>query len=394
MAVNYKALLNEIKQKYDTDQKSWEWFSDNSDRPELGIVKIDKRMRKLDIRGENTASTTVSKFLCYCDFGGEGKRHDVIHLIQQTTECSFIEAIKMLCSWEEKPLEGRSEVKRLESSEPVVEKKEPYTEKYVAYQKRVAKEDPVTFKKLLKGLCRPCSQSEIDRAVDIFDIGLNTYKPEDSNETMIRLFIPEYDDNMIPYGSFRYSRELDPKGLLRSNARRVLFGSHLLFQFNPKKPIIFAEGHSDTVVNNAKRIQTVTSGSSTTEIGPGLELLEGKEIHFYPDCDLAGIKGVCHKIIEIEKFNETADEKIKYKIFWWSLTAIRKDNSLLKEDDWISVQTKIFEQEKFKATPASMFENWKILQSQPVKEGFDWIDFHTLNKDHPKYKAFTNLYTY
>ena len=79
-----KAVLSTIKSRYSSKKSSFEWFVRNSSR--LNIMNIDERSLKLDLRGEKTPSTAVSEYLTFTDFGDDGRKHDVIYLIQKFME--------------------------------------------------------------------------------------------------------------------------------------------------------------------------------------------------------------------------------------------------------------------------------------------------------------------
>ena len=410
-SIDLKGVISRIKAKYSSDESSFQFFIQNADR--LGVLNADSKRKMVDLRGEKTPSTTVTKYLNYCDFGADGIRHDIIFLIQEKYNMSFPEAVKLLAEWEEEPLEPQEN--DFKAKIIYEEKKEapPYKEKYLKKMKEQSFEHKEVFKELMKGLCRTCSIEEMRRAVKLFEIGLNSYEEKETGDTIFRLFIPEFNYKKIPYGAFRYNRNLTPKGLLRKNAKRTLFGSHLLAQFNLEKPIVFVEGHSDCVVNNAKGIQSVTSGSSTTKIGEeSLRLLQGKTIHFYPDADFAGIKGVCQKIIEIEKFNSTIEEEfehIKYKIFWWGKNFLpdKIDTTWWKKNfgdtpipNKIGLkilqkfQIEFFKKEKFHAPEAARFRNWIVFPKEEVKQGYDFIDFHKDYESNSKYHLFKAKYSF
>ena len=258
----------------------------------------------------------------------------------------------------------------------------------------------------MEGLCRNCSLEEMRRAVKLFNIGLDSYENK-RGELQYRLFIPEFNQDKIAYGSFRYNRELTPKGLLRKNSKRVLFGAHLIPLFNPKKPIVFTEGHSDCIVNNAKGIASVTSGSSTTKIGQeSLELLKGRELHFYPDADEAGVKGVCSKIMEIEAFNASVSDKeqIDYKVFFWAKSfrlgkEITKFSNKRKGDyvnsrDFAKLQIALFKEAKFHAPERALVKSWIFFGKEVAKEGYDFIDFHGEYSKKDSYKRLIKTYSY
>jgi len=394
--IDLKGVLTRIKSKYSSDDSAFEFFVRNASR--LGVLNADSRRRMIDLRGEKTPSTKVSKYLNYCDFGADGRRHDVVYLIQEKEGISFPEAVKKLAEWENENIEEEVDFKPL----PIEKKEEVQPYKTIYIQKR-KKESLVSsnrslFKSLIEGLCRSCSIEEMRMAVKLFDIGLTHYNDRETNEVVYRLFIPEYDYNKTPYGAFKYNRGLEVKGLLRSNSKRVLFGSHLFPLFDPLKPIIFTEGHSDCIVNNAKRMASVTSGSSTTKIPEeGLKLLAGRKIHFYPDCDEAGLKGICMKIIQIEEFNATQEEdmQIDYRVFWWSKSYIEsKTGKEITMKELVKKQIDFFKSHDFHAPEQARVRNWKVFPLSKVKQGFDFIDFHNEFKDKEGYDIFKQKYAF
>ena len=397
-----KAVLSTIKSRYSSKRSSFEWFVKNAAR--LNVLNIDERSLKLDLRGEKTPSTVVGEYLTYCDFGDDGRKHDVIFLIQRIYGDNFPEAVKRLADWENEPLDEATSFKPLVHKE--IKKRPPYSNYFLKVKKEESFKDSGTFKKLIEGLCRNCSIEEMRRAVKLFDIGLDTYINKEG-KVQKRLFIPEFNQDKIAFGSFRYNRELSPKGLIRKDSKRVLFGSHLLGKFNPAKPIVFTEGHSDCIVNNAKGIASVTSGSATTKIGKeALNLLKGKELHFYPDADEAGIKGVCSKIIEIEAFNASVseNEQIKYKVFFWAKSFIhgkertklpkKKKGDLITYNDFIKLQIILFKEAKFHAPEEAKVSNWTFFNKKIAKEGYDFIDFHGEFKDNKRYRNLVEHYSF
>lgn len=401
--IDLKGLVTRIKSKYSSDKSAFEWFVMNAER--LGIHNADSRRKMIDLRGEKTPSTTVTKYLNYCDFGADGRRHDILNLIQDKYQDSFPQAVKRLAEWENEPLDSNSEFKPLVYEEK--EEAKPYTQRYLKKMKDESFKYKDIFKELMQGLCRTCSLEEMRLAIKLFEIGLNSYE-DDQGNTVYRLFIPEYNYKKIPFGSFRYNRGLTPKGLLRRNARRVLFSSHLMNLFNSDKPIIFTEGHSDCIVNNSKKMASVTSGSSTTKIGEdALLLLSGKIIHFFPDADEAGIKGVCQKIMEIEEFNARQEDqynRIKYKVFLWgyNFTLSKKETKIpnKKQGDIVSIkdlikfQINFFKEHEFHAPEEARVKNWKVFPKEHVKEGYDFIDFHNDYAQKEGYKVFKQKYSF
>lgn len=432
-----KELLLSIKDNFPSEEASYDFFEAYSAKKELGIVSIDTRNKKFDLRGEKTPSVKAYAGLTYVDFGGEGKKRDVIYLMMENTKgLTFQGAVELLASWLKE--DTTDLVKKSRTKIETTEKVAPYTDFYIKTQlkERAKPENKEIYTHLVKGLFRGCSIEEMRTGCKAFDIGLNKYESEEG--TQVRLFIPEYDENEVAWGSYRYNRDIpSKKGLLRANCKRVLFGSHLLKFFNKEKPIILSEGHSDVCVNVAKYLQCLTSGSSTSQLKPFLSLLKGYEIHFYPDADQPGIKGVTHKILEIEEFNKNIpeEEKIKYKIFFWGkgfiedsieefsslcipiaeiknsakkyakawwLNHFNDENltsnisiDVLKAEQKLMIE-KYIKEEKIEITiPESIFiDNWSLVSKEFVKQGFDFIDFHIKYQEKDNYKKFIEKYKF
>lgn len=433
---NLSDKLKEIVEKFETEDDSYYFFEKFSGKKELGIVSIDKRAKKFDLRGEKTPSVKAYKHLTYVDYGGEGIKKNIIHLIRENTKCSFPQAVNLLISWLEEDDSVIPEAKgKIEYSN---EKVAPYSDFFIKKQikERANPENKESFTRIVKGLFRGCSIEEMRVGVKAFDIGFQSYTVNNDGieEIEERIFIPEYDENQIPWGSYRYNRDLARKGLLRKNCKRVLFGSHLLEFYDKKKPLIVDEGHSDVCVNVAKYLQAVTTGSSTTSIKPFLDLLKGFTLHFYPDADHPGIKGVTQKIIDIELFNQTQTEedKIKYEVFFWGVGYIDdriKDFKSLcvplseiqtvekSSKDWwipyftdetltenISLEVLALEQQKIIDTKLKevkvelgekiYIKNWKKVSKEFVKQGFDFIDFHIKYNGTENYGKFLAKYKF
>lgn len=448
----YKEIIdiyNKIAEKYQTPEESFEVFDLLSSK--LKIKSINKNTRKFDLRGENTPSVTCYGKLTYVDFGAGDGRRNIVHLIRENNKTlSFKSAVLQLAEWlkEDVELLKASSIGLRKQEE--TKKAEPYKEKYIQDQidERNKIENKELFLNLINGLCRSCSIEEKRAAVKAFNIGLNYYdssytyeeggEQKTKTERQYRLFIPEYDQHKVPYGSFRYNREYkDNKGLLRKNCQRVLFGSHLLPFYKKQKPLIFSEGHSDTIVNVSKYLQCVTSGSSTTPLKAFLPLLKGFLIHFFPDADQPGIKGVSEKILEIEEYNKELpeEEKIKYQVFLWGIGWKEKNiedfqNMLipLSEIDTLAekyskawwrrhftdetltpnIELDIIEKEqnhifnkKIKdlkldivLPDCAYVKNWKILQKDILQQGFDFIDFHLKHGGTDKYNNFIKTYKF
>jgi hypothetical protein len=439
-------LAKNLSQLYPTPEDGLEFYAHFQEELELAGVDLDRK--KLDFRGEKTASVTVYNDLYYVDFGESNERKSIITYLMEyktsqkdkTKTMSFPEAVEFFKTLVES-LNGPIDANNLQSKKTTIKeepKAKPYTEYYLNQKLKDSRSSPKTFKNILNGLLRSCSISEMRRAVKIFKMGLDIYDIFDKEKDCIvkqeRVFIPEFNEDNIALSSFRYNRSLDPKGLRRKNAEKVLFGSHLIKRFDPKKPIIFSEGHSDTVVNLAKSFQCVTTGAATAPLKNFLDLLKGRTIHFYPDADTAGLKGVMNKILEIEGFNlKNPNDKISYKVFWWSEyyeKSIEETEDLSYEELlkhrkyskiwWLKYMTKdtrpsslisidrLREEQDFivnkslrnlkskyglNSIPESIYiDNWTRLIREPVKQGFDFIDFHTKMNNSQGYLDYMEKY--
>ena len=428
--VDYKKLKNKILDKYPTKEDTLQFFRKHHKYFTAGYYEaknFNEYDSKFSIRkNDKTPSTHCKPRLTTIDFGDEQKHKDILQLLIDvhnekddgkflTLPKAFPIAVQMLAKLEEED-ENQNMDDYVYVPPPIIEKKKasPLTERFLLRQKRNRYKDDESkkiFKNLINGLCRTCSNEEKNRFVKIFNVGLdiNFKIDKETNQTVseYRLFIPEYSSDLSPYGYYKYNRSIkERKGLLRPKAHRVLFGVHLINTFNMSKPIIFAEGHSDVVVNNSKRLQTITSGSATTKIGENISELKGKTLHLYYDLDDAGVKGITRKVIEIEVYNQSQEDKdkIKYKIFQWSSKVII-DGEVKDFVDFEKAQIDIIKKSigdtrnKITLTETYLFEKsrilyWKTLSEQPKKEGYDWIDFHEEMKDHPKYEKFINTYKY
>lgn len=446
--MNYYKVLDNIKAKYPTAEDTFSFFKLHSSRKELGIVSIDIRAGKFDLRGENTPSVASYPELKFIDFGdchGEG-RTCVSTLIMENTNCSFNEAVKLLALWEKEDI-SELEQRSLEHRAVAIEEKKvpPYKTFYIEQriEERNLIQNKEIFNELLKGLFRGCSREQKIAGIKAFNIGLTSYEEINDNDEKVmthRLFIPEYNEEGIAFGCYKYNRAIKGrKGLLRKNAKRVLFGSHLLKFFKKEVPIILSEGHSDVVVNVSKYLQCITNGSSTKSIKEWLPLLKGRTLHIFPDADYAGIKGATMRSLEIEEFNrkQKEEDKINYKIFLWSevfieesiqdfkkfcmpLSALKTNASLKKySKSWwkdlftdetlspfinkeimIKAQAISLERQqrlqkaKIRITPNMLLENWTILSKDPLKQGFDFIDFHEKNRHNKNYTNFLSKYKF
>ena len=399
MKTDLKDVLEGICAKYPTKEATFQFFLSHADK--LGVLEVDMVRKAVKLRPERTASTHFLPFLRYNDFGDEGKVKDVIDRIQELYGIKFPEAVRMLLEWENEPVEELVKRKNMfvKSTKEIFESKEirePYSQYYIDKRKEEAKTESQLAFQLLKELCRSCNFEEYKRAVKMFNIGLVTMNGYYGEEK--RLFIPEYDENNIPWGSFSYNRNLDPKGKLRKDSKRVLFGSHLMKYFNENAPIIFTEGHSDCIVNNAKLYQSVTTGGATTPIREWMfPLLEGKMLHFYPDADEAGMKGVLQKLLDIEIYNsdKSFEKQIKYQVFWWSDKVIGKDGKVYNKKVWEDIQESFFSKKQITPSAGMIFKNWKIIKQRSkeyIDTGYDFIDFHLEYQNTPEYKRYMRKY--
>jgi hypothetical protein len=401
---NLKEILDYIKEVYASEADTFSFIEANASA--LGVYNVDSRTKKFSIRSERTPSAKARPNLSLIDFGGDGVTKDLVAHLQDELGYSFPDAVKLLADLAGVPVEGNVEVKRVAPPTPIKKKViylYPFKDEVLKSYIDNSFKKPSIFKELVGGLCRECSIKEMRKAVKLFQIGLSEFthkKGEKNGQTEYRLFIPEKNLKGEALGCFRYNRNLTPKGLLRSGfekdgveyrAKRVLFGSHLIPLFNNEKPIIFTEGHSDCVVNNAKGIASVTSGSATTPIPEeGLEALKGREVHFFYDCDLAGMKGLHKKIAQIKAFNANQNEsdKIRYKIFWWAKSFIDKKTKQKVETE--ALYKALNEKEEL----SFVYSELKIFSQEEVAGGYDFIDFHRDFKIHSNYESFLERYSY
>lgn len=429
--IDYQKLLNKMLDNFPTKEDTLNFFEKNHKFFTEGKYKasnFDRYKSKFSARAEDSTPSTLCKpRLTTVDFGDTGKQKGILYYIADILNEQEEDKSKHLSLPKHFPVLVKKLAEMLNVDEnqniddyiyvPVeveeTKKSPPYSTSYIQKQKEYSLKDAKTkklFKELMEGLCRSCSIDEMRRAVKIFNIGLTHYMDTNKETKKIRkvhrLFIPEYSTDLTAFGSFRYNRGEDPKGLLRKKCVRVLFGNHISHVFKTDKPIIFAEGHSDVIVNNSKRIQTITSGSATTPIGDNIEEMKGKTYHLFYDLDLPGVKGITERVVEIEEFNKDKDEedKIKYKIFQWS-SKIIIDDEVKDFIDYEEDQKEVIKRLKgdtrrgITLSDDEIFEkarisNWRVLSHEPKKKGYDWIDFHTDMQTHDRYKVFIDTYTY
>ena len=407
------SIYKNIKAGHDKES-SWWWWINNSHRPELCVYKVDEKLKKISLRAEDdTASTAIYQNLTYVDFGGEAKAKDPVERIMEITGLSFIEAVKLFLTWEGYDI---NENIQYNIPKPVIYKSEekktfkaPYKERFLqeCVLNRVRYKEQ--YEEIAKGLFRGCTEEEKKFAEGALYIGF--MKSDDPNFSD-RIFIPEYDQEEIAWGHYLYNRNAEPKGLLRKNAKRVLFGSHLLKKYS--KDIIYCEGHSDTIVNIAKNYAAITSGSATKPVKDYLSLLEGKTLHDFPDLDIAGAIGAVKRRLDIIEYNlslpkeEKPFRKISHKLYWWSNTFMSDKLGRKILEGKISQQDTLFpflsyiKLGRFKDKVYAIIDiqlmnhiiaswlqkrnipvreyllpsSWQTMISKPRKMGFDFVDFH------------------
>lgn len=396
-----------IKTLYATPEDSFRWWELNSGRPELGVLSIDTRTKKARFRSsDDTPSVAFYKYLSYVDFGADSESKDPVDRIVEVTGCTPLDAAKMVLEWEgQDPADigirnhpAFYQPKR----EEIKEFRRPYSPKYIdqlvanrcLFQER--------YLKAAAGLFRAVSDTEREVAEKLLSIG---FLPKEKEYQADRVFVPEFDEKGVPWGSYAYNREASPKGLLRKNAKRVLFGSHLLVQY--PQTVIFTEGHTDAINLIAKKVPALTTGSSTTKIGEHIKLLAGRKVLFFPDLDIPGMKGATKKAIEIEEWNKNAspEEKIEYSIFWWAdwmfskklfdktasnavskserdllilarIAARKKEHLLVNRQMFRAVQEDILSRyPEYIQHPKLDIRNWTVVfKNASRKEGYDFVD--------------------
>jgi hypothetical protein len=401
-------MMKRIKESYCTKDDSFVWYERNSGRSELCIYDVDTKRKMLSLRAsDRTASAAIYPELTVHDFGGGGS-YDPVNRIMEITGQTFMEAVDTFLSWE--GVESYDH-----TPAPMRDKKEkefvsPYLEKYLRTLVLNRHKYEVRYKLLAKDLFRSCTPEEQNHGEKLFLIGFIPVEDQTYEGAVDRIFIPEFDESGVAYGSYRYNRSCtDRKGLLRKDSKRVLFGSHLL----QAGPVVFAEGHTDVVVNVSKGIQTVTTGSATKAFGDNISLLSGRVVHDFPDMDMSGLIGVLNRAQEIAVWNESnlfPEQNITHKIYMWGEGF--HDSKLQKRFDskeklsnevyfeflneiidcvfTKDVIFKVLQKYASKKSIAIDLSTWKILGKGIKPGGYDWIDFHTENQDNPKYPAFIN----
>lgn len=402
-------LYKSIKGAYQSKDSSYDWWLTNSGRPELGIYDVDTKLKKLCLRAsDKTASTAIYPELQIKDFGGSDGIDDPVSRIMTNTSLTFLEAVDLFLSWEGADYDYNPPVSNF-----VKEKKDtsaPYKDSYIRATMVDKARNLARYEELAKDLFRSCSPEEKANGERLFSVGFITKEKAEYEGSVDRIFIPEFDQNKIPYGSYRYNRnDKDRKGLLRGNSKRVLFGSHLL---GDATNVVFAEGHTDTVVNCSKGMQCVTTGSATKRFEENLAILAGRNILDFPDLDLAGLFGAVNRDIEISQWNANCleEDRISHQVYIWAEgfvdskvnERIDSGESLIKEiyfpflaeieengfSKEIMLQlVQIYAQKKNYSIDTS---KWKFISKGFKKGGYDWIDFHLENQSKDAYKPFIN----
>lgn len=412
----------ELKNSCSTKEASFDWWSNNSHREELGIISVNDNLKKISMRlDDHKESTAIYGNLGYVDFGQSNKKKDPVDRIMEVKSCSFSEALNIIYSWlssdEIQPIRSNSSNNSNNSNN----KKSEYP-----LNNNIVREcllNKANFKErydnLKYGLFRACTEAEISFAENILSIGFSPISKYDIED---RIFIPEFDENNNPWGFYKYNRSANgPKGLLRSNSKRVLFASHLLRKY--PKDIIYAEGHTDVIVNVSKHYAAITTGSATKSFDSNINLLANKTLHDFPDLDLPGMIGAVNRGIEIDEFNRlNPDKLITHIIYWWSEWMyseklyskiienkvdtyesfyLIKDQIPLKYNRAnfnVSLLSEIIniyaKKNKIILPPRLDIKNWKIMQKGACESGFDWIDFYQKHKIDEKVEKFLSKFKF
>lgn len=411
----------ELKEIYGSPEASFMWWEKNAARPELGVYNIDSHSRKLSLRAyDDTPSTAVYDRLTYVDFGGDGTAKDPVARIMEVTQCKFNEALKMILEWEGDCPEAFIPVNTGSYSKNQEEQRSAYSNNYIRdmiLNKAKYKEE---YNALVPGLFRSCSEKEISNGERLFSIG---FSPKSQYEMENRIFIPEFDSQKIAWGSYKYNRGSDKKGLLRKNSKRVIFGSHLLSKF--KENIILSEGHTDVIVNVSKGLSCLTTGSSTKKFNENVELLAGKHLHDFPDLDIAGMLGALNRGLEIQAWNiANPGKEIKHTVYWWAEwfydkklaekilnngvakselfynlvqvngIPIKKEHAHFNIEILALLQEEYAQKKKIEIPDYLRIHSWKIVSRGSKKAGYDWIDFHTENSNKEGYQKFLQTFKY
>ncbi len=409
----YKAF----KDQFSTAEESFAWYEANASRPELGIYNLEKGSRKISLRVyDDTPSVAIYDRLSYVDFGGDGTQKDPLFRVMEVTKKPFAQALDLILSWEGGcSTEFTPKARNCQKEEQRSAFSNNYIREMVINRSKLNDK----YLTLVPGLFRSCSKQEIANAEKLFSIG---FSPKSEYESEDRIFIPEFDSGGIAWGCYKYNRSSGKKGLLRKNSKRVIFGSHLLKKF--KNDIILSEGHTDVIVNVAKNLASVTTGSSTKKFNENIEILAGKTLHDFPDLDIAGMLGAINRGLEIEAFNKAnPDKKITHIVYWWAQwffdeklaiklrdengvapselfyfikdqIPIKKDRAFFNIDILAILQEAYIEKKKIVLPDYLRIHNWKIMSKGSKKAGYDWIDFHTENGFNEKYESFIEKFRF
>jgi len=399
---------------------SWDWWVENSKRPELLVYEVSTNMKKLKFRAfDDTPSVAIWEGLRYTDFGGDSESGDPVTRIMEVTGMNFINAVKTFLSWNDSNIVlERAQWKTVskDKKSEVAPYKPSYIRNCIINRNKYKKDYDLLKKELFRG----SSEEEIRYAESVLHIG---YIPK-NEEWADRIFLPEMDINGIPYGSYRYNRlegkkPDGTKGYIRKNSKRILYGEHMLPKFKDK--IIYSEGHSDTVINISKRFGCVTTGSSTKGIGINISKLKGKTLFDFPDLDFPGLKGAMLRHVEILEWNSKASEedKIKHTIFWWAdwiysekifdklmenkvektdmfyfikdKIPVKNNRAFFNIDILRVIQKEICRKKSWDFDSLDM-KNWKVIfKNQSKPEGYDFADFYLDNNSSEKRKLLSFL---
>ena len=414
-------LYKRIKENHSREE-SFDWWVKNSFRQELGISQVNENTKKLSLRnGEKTPSTVIYDNLSYVDFGGEGVKKDPISRIMEVTGNTFPEALDMFLSWEGENISEYKDFRPVKKENNSSKKqRDPYKESFLRTTILNKRKFSQRYLALRHDLFRTCSEEEMSRGEKLFSIG---FSPKSEYEKDDRIFIPEFDENKIAWGSYKYNRSIkQAKGLLRKDSKRVLFGSHLIGLY--PKDIIFSEGHTDVIVNVSKGLASLTTGSSTKRIEDKISLLKGRTIHDFPDLDLAGLLGATKRAIDINEWNKTCSKEdfIIHKIYWWSEWFLDKrifqkiqEGNVPKYETYFNymnriplkkgvacfhislleqIQRDFIEKQKIELNNNFLISNWTLLSKKPKIAGYDFIDFHEENKSSKNYKNFLEKFKF
>jgi hypothetical protein len=393
----YKKIpkIQEIKSLFPEKEDVFNFMIENADF--FGIDSWDAELLTVSLRNENTPSVHLSPYLKYCDFGDEGIQKDLFDLVTELHNVSLNEAVKMIF----KRIEESDNIEVLTSNVKKKEEKEEVEALEEEYIKSLVDKAQKFNKKtwaILSGFLRASSTKEKALFLKKIDVGLYN-KKNDNEEWESRITIIERDFENVPYCFYSFNRQLATKGNLRYKARRVMFGSHLLKEFK-NGPIMFLEGHSDTGLAISKSLRALTTGSATKMPETrDLEYLKGKELHMFPDSDLAGVVGIIKKALKIELFNDTLDnenEKIKIKVIFLGTFndsyPKNADNSiffdktfinlLLKDDKFVKAIARTEREREILLNPTSPANpsNFAWLNAYRIK-GFDLTDLFLSKED-------------